>query len=182
MKNNEKWYIIKCQSNKEKSILEKIKKEIEVGDLIGKVSSVVVPTDFSFFIKAGKKVKREKIMFPGYIFVKCSQLTDLKEYIKNIPGAFGFLSDRSGKIQEIGEKDINKMIGAQEEAKKKDIENPFIIGENVKINDGPFSSMIATIDEINEDKLKLSVSIFGKKTPLHMSVFQVEKIEEVVNI
>lgn len=176
VKTSEKWYIVRTMSNREKTVSEKIVTELEKGDLIGKVSKVVVPTENTYYMKNGKKVKREKIMFPGYIFVESSAPAELKEFLKGVNGASGFLTSRSGEIQALTETEVNRMLGIQEEAKKKDIVNPFIISEEVKIIDGPFSSMKATIEEINGEKVKLSVSIFGRKTPLDLSIYQISKM------
>lgn len=176
VKTNEKWYIVRTMSNREKSVSEKIVNELEKGDLIGKVSKVVVPTENTYYMKNGKKVKCEKIMFPGYIFVESAAPAELKEFLKGVNGASGFLTSRSGEIQALSESEVNRMLGIQEEAKKKDIINPFIISEEVKIIDGPFSTMKATIEEINGEKVKLTVSIFGRKTPLDLNIYQISKM------
>lgn len=174
-KTNAKWYIVRSLSNREKSVSERILNESEKGDLIGKVSKVLVPTENTFYMKNGKKVKREKIMFPGYIFVESTAPAELKEYLKNVNGASGFLTSRSGEIQALSEKEVNRMLGIQEEAKNKEMINPFIVSEEVTITDGPFSNFKAVIEEINGDKVKLSVSIFGRKTPLELSIYQITK-------
>jgi len=173
---NSKWYIVRSQSNREKSVSERILNESQKGDLIGKVSQVIVPTENSYYMKSGKKVKREKIMFPGYIFVESSAPAELKEYLKAVNGASGFLTSRSGEIQALSEAEVKRMLGIQEEAKNKDIVNPFVISEEVQIMDGPFSTFKANIEEINGDKVKLTVSIFGRKTPIELNIYQIAKI------
>jgi transcriptional antiterminator NusG len=171
-----KWYIVRSMSNREKSVSERILNESQKGDLIGKVSQVIVPTENSYYMKSGKKVKREKIMFPGYIFVESSAPAELKEYLKAVNGASGFLTSRSGEIQALSEAEVKRMLGIQEEAKNKDIVNPFVISEEVQIMDGPFSTFKANIEEINGDKVKLTVSIFGRKTPIELNIYQIAKI------
>jgi len=171
-----KWYIVRSQSNREKSVSERILNESERGDLMGNVSQVMVPTEFSFYMKNNKKIKREKIMFPGYIFVECISPSELKEFLKGVNGCSGFLTNRSGDIQSLSEIEVNTMIGIQDEAKNKDSVNPFNVNEEITIIDGPFSSMKGTIDDIIEDKLKVSVSIFGRKTPIYLNIYQVNKI------
>lgn len=172
-----KWYIVRTQVNKEKSVSEKIKKELEVGDLMNKVSRVIVPTEFINYIKNGKKVKREKILYPGYVFVESSDVMILKDYLKHVNGASGFLTTRSGTIQSLSEREIKNMIHIQEESAKKIEVNPFVINEEVVITDGPFTSMRATINEINEKTktVKVGVSIFGRKTPIELSLLQIAK-------
>lgn len=173
---NKKWYIVRAQSNREKSVSEKILNESEKGDLMGKVSQVIVPTENSYYMKNGKKVKREKIIFPGYIFVESTSPGELKEYLKNVNGASGFLTSRSGEIQALSEVEVKRMLGIQEESKHKDIINPFIVSEEVQITDGPFTTFKATIEEINGEKVKLTVSIFGRKTPIELTIYQIKKI------
>jgi transcriptional antiterminator NusG len=173
------WYIIRTTSNREKSISEKILAESQRGDLINKVSEVLVPSDYSFYMKNGKKVKREKVMFPGYIFIECSAPGELKEYLKSVNGASGLLTNRLGEIQELTEKEVQRMIGVQKDVKEKSESLfHFIKDEEVIIIDGPFSSMKATIEDVIGEKVKLSVSIFGRKTPMEMNVNQISKISE----
>lgn len=175
-KTNNKWYIVRSVSNREKSVSEKILNELEKGKLIGKVSQVIVPTENSYYIKNGKKIKREKIIFSGYIFVESSAPAELKEYLKEIKGASGFLTSRSGEIQALSELEVKKMLGIQEESKIKNIESPFILSEEVLIIDGPFSTFKAIIEELNGEKVKLSVSIFGRKTPIELNIHQIIKV------
>lgn len=169
------WYIIRSQSNRERSICEKIKKESETGDLMGKVKQVVVPVENYYYIKDKKKMKREKVMYPGYIFVETNSPGSIKEYLKNITGASGFLKSRSGEIQELSEKEVNRMLGVQEELNSKDISNPFIVDEEVLITDGPFASMKGVIGEINGENIKVTVSIFGRITLIELKVDQISK-------
>lgn len=175
-KEGSKWYIVRSQSNREKSVSERILNESKNGDLMGKVSQVLVPTENTYYMKNSKKIKREKVMFPGYIFVECVAPAELKEYLKSVNGASGFLTSRSGEIQALTELEVKRMLGIQEESKIKDIINPYIVSEEVQIIDGPFSSFKATIEEISGDKVKLSVSIFGRKTPIELTVYQISKI------
>lgn len=176
MEKTDKWYIVRSQSNKERSVSEKILNESKKGDLMGKVTQVIVPVENSYYMKSGKKIKREKVMFPGYIFVESTHPSELKEFLKNVNGASGFLTSRSGEIQALSEREVNRMLGIQEEAKQRDVVNPYVVDEEVLIIDGPFSSMRATIDEILDEKIKVSVSIFGRKTPIDLNVFQISKI------
>jgi transcriptional antiterminator NusG len=170
-----KWYIVRSQSNRERSIAERITSEATNGDLMGKVGRVLVPTENSFYMKNGKKVKREKVMYPGYIFVETNAIGELKYYLKGLNGASGFLTNRGGDIQALSEAEISKMIGLQEEQETKEVDASFIIGEDVKIIDGPFSSMIGTIQSVDDQKVKLNVSIFGRVTSLELSTSQIDK-------
>ena len=171
---NMKWYIVRSQANREKSVSERIIKSAESGDLEGKVGKVLVPIENTFYSKNGKKVKKEKVMFPGYIFVETSAVGELKYFLRAVNGASGFLTNRAGEIESLTEKEINRMLGIQEELEK-EVETPFVVGEEVKVIDGPFSSMVGTIDSIDGDKVKISVAIFGRVTPVELNTLQIDK-------
>ena len=174
-KTDMKWYVVRTQGNREKSVAEKITKEGQTGDLIGKIGQVLVPLEKSIFLKNNKKVEKETIMFPGYIFMETNSLGELKYFLKGVKGATGFLAERNGDIQSLTESEVNKMIGKQTESMNKKIENIFVVGEEVTINEGPFATMKATIDKIEDQKVVLAVSIFGRKTPLTLEMHQIDK-------
>jgi len=172
-----KWYVVRAQSNREKSVSEKLIKEGEKGDLMGKLGRVLAPMEKSFFLKDGKKVMREKILFPGYIFVETNAIGELKYFIKGLNGAQGFLTNRAGDIQPLSQAEVNSMLGKQEEfeqvVEQKDV--PFIVGEEVRVLEGPFATFTGTIEEVNGQKVKVSVLIFGRKTPVELSISQIDK-------
>ena len=170
-----KWYIVRAQSNRERSVSEKLLKEAEKGDLIGKVGRVVVPMEKSFFLKNGKKVSREKVLYPGYIFVETNAIGELKYFVRGCNGATGFLTDRSGEIIPLQKTEVDRMLGQQEEAKEVEITTTYVVGEEVKILDGPFSSIVGTIESISGQKVTLAVSIFGRKNPLVLDLTQIDK-------
>jgi transcriptional antiterminator NusG len=170
-----KWYIVRCQTNRERSVSEKIIKSADKGDLNGKISQVIVPMEKTFYVKGGKKVKREKVLYPGYIFVESYAVGELKYFLKGCNGATGFLTNRSGDIQELSQEEVNRMIGYVEQSEK-EIENPFIIGEEVKILDGHFQTMTGTIEQIEGHKVRVSVKIFGRRTPIDLDIHQIDKI------
>lgn len=169
------WYVIRTQNNREKSVAERIIKEGERGDLIGKIGQVLVPLEKTIFLKNNKKVEKETIMFPGYIFMETNSLGELKYFLKGVKGTSGFLTARNGDVESLTEAEVNKMIGKQTESMNKKIENVFIVGEEVTINEGPFSTMKATIEKIEDQKVVLAVSIFGRKTPLTLEMHQIDK-------
>ena len=167
------WYIIRTQGNKERSVVEKIKKD---PDLENKIGQVLAPMETTFYLKNNKKVKREKIMYPGYIFVETNAVGELKYFLKGCNGATGFLTSRSGDIKPMRDNEVEKMIGHQKSGEEVEVETPFIKGEEVRIIDGPFSTMKGVIDDISGQKVKLSISIFGRKTPVEVSSLQIDKI------
>ena len=164
---NMKWYIIKTQYAREKSTAEKIKKEGEIGTLIGKVGRVVVSMEKSFYLKDNKKVLKESVTIPGYVFVETNSIGDMKYFITGLKGASGFLTS-------ITEAEVNRMIGKQEENFAK-VDEKYLVGEEVGIIDGPFTEMKATIEKIEDRKITLAVSIFGRKTPVVLDINQLSK-------
>jgi len=166
------WYIVRTQANREKSVSERIQKEPELKSAVGQV---MVPMETIINLKNGKKIKRDKIMFPGYIFVEASSIGELKYFLRGCDGATGFLTERDGSINPLKENEIRRMIGQQEEQKEMDINDMFVVGEDVIITDGPFDTMVGTIESINGDKVKLNVSIFGRRTPLDVNILQINK-------
>jgi transcription termination/antitermination protein NusG len=172
-----KWYIVRSQSNKERSVAQRILNEAENGDFIGRVGRVVVPMEKTFFMKAGKKQKREKVMYPGYIFIETSVIDDLKQYLKGVNGAMGFLTSRGGNVLPLSNSEVNAMLGEWEATKEKEVDNTFCIGEEVKVIDGPFSTFKGSIEFLDESKQKVTVNVlvFGRVTPLELSTLQIEK-------
>jgi len=171
-----KWYIVRAQANREKSVSERIIKDGERGDLIGKIGRVIVPTEKLVHLKNGKKVQREKVMYPGYIFVETNAIGELKYYLKGVNGATGFLTSRGGVIQSLTQVEVDRMLGVQKEKEENLVMgNQFTIGEEVKVLDGPFSNFIGTIESVKEQKIKVEVMIFGRKNIIELNSLQVEK-------
>ena len=106
-----KWYIVRAQSTREKSVSERIIKEGDRGDLMGNIGRVIVPSEKHFHVKDGKKVTREKVMYPGYIFVETNAIGELKYFLKAVNGATGFLTNRIGEIQSLPNAEIDRMLG-----------------------------------------------------------------------
>jgi transcriptional antiterminator NusG len=172
-----KWYVVRSQSNREKSVSEKIQKEGEVGDLMGKIGRVIVPIENSYVLKNGKKIKKERVKFPGYIFLETSAIGEVKYYLKGLNGAQGFLTNRSGEILPLTQAEVDRMIGEQQKAKEETIQEvKYLVGEDVKILDGPFSTFNGTIEQITGDKIKVAVSVFGRITLIELNINQIDKI------
>jgi transcriptional antiterminator NusG len=170
------WYIVRAQSNRERSVSERIIKDGIGGDLMGKIGRVIVPTEKSFHLKNGKKVQREKVMYPGYIFVETNAVGELKYYLKAVNGASGFLTSRGGVIQSLTQTEVDRMLGVQKE-KEEVLEqgNQFIAGESVKVLDGPFTNFVGTVESVKEQKVKVEVMIFGRKNLIELNSLQIEK-------
>ena len=171
-----KWYVIRSQSNREKSISEKIIKEGERGDLMGKIGQVIVPIENVYSLKDGKKIKKERVKFPGYIFIETNAIGELKFWMKGLNGAQGFLTSRGGEILPLTQAEVDRMIGEQQKAKEEVVpETRYLIGEDIKILDGPFSTFNGKVEQVNGDKVKVAVSVFGRVTLLELGILQIEK-------
>ena len=171
-----KWYIVGAQSSREKSVSERIIKDGEMGELVGKIGQVIVPTEKSFHLKDGKKFQREKVLFPGYIFVETNSPTELKYHLKGVNGAHGFLTNRAGDVESLTQAEVNRMLGVQKQ-KEESIEmgTNFLTGESVKVLHGPFAEFIGTIESVKEQKVKVEVMIFGRKNLIELALTQIEK-------
>ncbi|HRI58295.1 MAG TPA: transcription termination/antitermination protein NusG [Saprospiraceae bacterium] len=176
-----RWYSLRVISGKEKKIQERILLEIERSGWKDIVFSVVVPTEKVYKIRNGKKVMQERNLLPGYILVEAigAKLNgDVAKIIADIPNVIHFL----GKEQPIPmtQVEANRLLGKVDESTEsgETLSEPFLIGETVKIIDGPFAEFIGDIQEVNEEKkkLKVIVKIFGRGTEVELNFMQVEKI------
>jgi transcriptional antiterminator NusG len=135
-----------------------------------------LPIEKVYYVKDGKKVSRDKITYPGYIFIEVDGIGEIQWALRQIQGNSGLLKDRSGDPVPIKESEIKRMIGQIEERNAIDEIN-YIVGEKVIINSGAFSGFNATVEELNTDKnkAKLAVSIFGRITYLDLELNQIDK-------
>ena len=171
------WYIVQAYSGFEKKVVDSIKDELKRHKLEEKLDQILVPTHQVTEVKKGKRTKREKKYFPGYVLVKLDLNKQIYHKIKNIQKVSGFLGPE-GKPVPVSENEVKKIMSQITETET----NPsagisFEIGEKVRVCDGPFASFSGLVEEIDEDKsrLKVSVSIFGRPTPVDLEYNQVEK-------
>ncbi|NLF42983.1 MAG: transcription termination/antitermination factor NusG [Bacteroidales bacterium] len=173
-----KWYVVRAVSGSEKKVKHYIENEINRLALNDYVSQVLIPTEKVYQIRKGKKISTERNYFPGYVLVEAALVGEIPHIIKGIPGVLGFLGS-SGEPVPLRMSEVNRILGKVDELSEKseELNIPFIVGETVKVTDGPFNSFTGVIEEINEEKkkLKVMVKIFGRKTPLELSFMQVEK-------
>ena len=174
-----KWYVIRAISGKEKKIKQYIEVEINRIGMTDYVSQILIPTEKIYQIRNGKKISKERPYFGGYILIEAALIGEIPHTIKNVTGVIGFLGDKNGDPVPLRMNEVNRILGNVDELADKDEELniPFIVGETVKVVDGPFNSFSGVIEEINEEKkkLKVMVKIFGRKTPLELGYLQVEK-------
>ncbi|MBN1819365.1 MAG: transcription termination/antitermination factor NusG [Prolixibacteraceae bacterium] len=178
--NSKKWYVLRAIGGKEKKVKEYIENEIAHGDLQDYVSQVLIPTEKVYQIRNGKKISKERNFFPGYVLIEASLLGEVAHTLRNIPNVIGFLGDtKGGDPVPMRQNEVNRILGRVDELAVTDEELniPYVVGETVKVIDGPFNGFNGTIEAINEEKKKLQVmvKIFGRKTPLELSFMQVEK-------
>ncbi|MGD1844088.1 MAG: transcription termination/antitermination protein NusG [Salibacteraceae bacterium] len=175
-----RWYVIRAISGKEKKVKEYIELEVSHQKLDDYIAQVLIPTEKVYQIRNGKKVSIERNFFPGYVLVEAALVGEIPHIIKNLPNVIGFLGgEKGGDPMPLRLSEVNRILGKVDELAESDesINIPFIVGESVKVIDGPFNSFSGVIEEINEEKkkLKVMVKIFGRKTPLELSYMQVEK-------
>jgi transcription termination/antitermination protein NusG len=174
-----KWYVIRVISGKEKKIKGYIESEINRLKLNKYVEQVLIPTEKIYQIKAGKKVSKERNYLPGYILIEAELSGEIPHIIQNVTGVINFLGSKGEKPAPLRMSEVNRILGKVDElAESEEVLNiPFVVGESIKVVDGPFNSFSGIIEEVNEEKkkLKVMVKIFGRKTPLELSYMQVEK-------
>ena len=173
-----RWYIIHAYSGFENKVKESILTETERMGLSQLVEQVEVPTETVTEVKRGKKVQVERKFMPGYVLAKLAMNDDVYHLVKNTPKVTGFLGS-SGKPQAISESEAARYFGAQKEAAaapKHKVNVDYEIGDSVKVLDGPFASFNGVVEELDFEKnrVKVSVSIFGRATPVELDFEQVE--------
>ena len=180
---NKKWYVVRTAGGKEKKAKEYIENEIKRLGLTDYVSQVLIPTEKIYQVKNGKKVTMERIFYPGYILIEALLTGEIQHIIRNLPHVSGFLTEKQGgKDKEpspLRQSEVNRILGRVDELidKEEEIITPFVVGEAVKVTDGPFNGFDGTVEEVLEDKrkLKVMVKIFGRKTILELNFVQVVK-------
>tara|TARA_Y100000590_G_scaffold255979_1_gene287528 strand:+ start:177 stop:707 length:531 start_codon:yes stop_codon:yes gene_type:complete len=171
------WYIVQSHSSFENKVAQLIKEEAEKAKISDKIEEIVVPTHDITEVKRGKRVQRKKKYFPGYVLVKTEMDNNIYHMIKNIKKVSGFLGSK-GSPAPVSEKDIERILGQIKDGvaqPKSAVE--YSVGEKVQVIDGPFASFTGLVEDIDEDKLRLKVSvlIFGRPTPVELEYNQVEK-------
>ncbi len=175
-----KWYVVRAISGKEKKVKEYLEIEISRMKLTNYVNQVLIPTEKVFKIQNGKKVNKEKAFLPGYVLIEAALVGEVTHIIKSIPNVIGFLgTEKGGDPVPMRMAEVNRILGKVDELAitEEELKIPFVVGESVKVIDGPFNNFSGVVDEINEEKkkLKVMVKIFGRKNLLELNYLQVEK-------
>ena len=174
-----RWYIIHAYSGFENKVRDAIMADATRLGLDALVESIEVPTETVTEVRRGKKIQSEKKFFPGYVLAKLSMNDDVYHLVKNTPKVTGFLGSM-GKPQAISEAEAARILNTKEEAAaapKTKIKVDYEIGDSVKVLDGPFASFNGIVEELDFDRsrVKVSVSIFGRATPVELEFEQVER-------
>ena len=171
------WYIVQTFSGFEQKVAEVIREKSKKSELNEKIEKVEVPMHQVTEVKRGKRVQRQKKFFPSYVLVKMEMNKELYHSIKNIQKVTGFLGSTGTPIA-VPDKEIEKIMGnIKEGSLTPEPRLSFDIGEQVRVCEGPFASFSGLVEEVDEEKsrLKVSVSIFGRPTPIELEYNQVEK-------
>ena len=176
-KPRKRWYIIHAYSGFEKKVAQSVKEQAILKGMADKFEDVLVPVEEVVEVRRGQKVSAERKFFPGYVLAHMEMNDETYHLVKNLPKVTGFLGN-ANKPQPISEKEAMAVLNQVQEG----IERPkpsvtFEIGEEVRVSDGPFATFMGVVEEVDEEKakLKVSVSIFGRSTPVELDYSQVEK-------
>ena len=173
-----RWYVVHVYSGFERKIAQQVKEQAAQKGLAELIDEVLVPAEEVTEIRRGQKVNSERKFFPGYVLVKMELTDETWHLIKDTPKVTGFLGTKT-RPSPISEAEAERILKQSEEG----AERPrpavlFVIGDQVRVVDGPFTSFIGSVEDVDEDKarLKVSVTIFGRATPVELEYSQVEKV------
>ncbi len=172
------WYIVQSYSSFENKVAQLIKEEAEKAQISEKIEEIIVPTHDITEVKRGKRIQRKKKYFPGYVLIKSEMNNNIYHMIKNIKKVSGFLGSRGTPVP-VSDQEVEKILGQIKDGvaqPKSSVD--YNVGEKVQVIDGPFASFSGLVEDIDEEKsrLKVSVSIFGRPTPVDLDYNQVEKM------
>ena len=170
------WYSIRVISGKEKKIQEEVNWKIEENNLQDDIQELFVPTEKIVEMKDGKKKVKTRVFFPGYILIKMNLNNQTRYLIENVNNVLSFVGPK-GRPQAVRPEEIDRIVGVVKKGEvHENLQHPFKVGDTIRVIDGPFMDFSGFINEINDEKqkLKVSVSIFGRPTPVELDYLQVE--------
>ncbi|MCE3228592.1 MAG: antitermination protein NusG [Bacteroidetes bacterium] len=175
-----KWYVVRAISGQEKKVKQYIEMEITRLKLNDHVSQVLIPTEKIIQIRNGKKTTKERSFYPGYVLIEATLVGEIPHVIKNITGVIGFLGEtKGGEPVPMRLSEVNRILGKVDELTESEgtVATNYTVGESVKVINGPFNGFNGIIEEVMEDKkkIKVTVKIFGRKTPVELNFGEVEK-------
>lgn len=173
-----KWYVVHAYSGFEKQVARSLAEHIKNAGMQDKFGEILVPTEEVVEMKSGQKRTSERKFFPGYVLVKMEMDDDTWHLVKNVPKVSGFIGGSGTKPAAISEKEAQAILRqVQEGVEKPRPKFSFAAGESVRVIDGPFQDFNGMVEDVNyeKNKLRVSVSIFGRMTPVELDFSQVEK-------
>lgn len=175
---SKRWYVVHVYSGMEKSVLKALTERIERAGLETSFGRILVPTEEVVEVKSGSKSITERRFFPGYVFVEMDLTDETWHLVKNTNKVTGFIGGSGNRPTPISQKEVDNMLSQMEEG----VEKPrpkilFEVGEMVRIKEGPFTDFNGNVEDVNyeKSKLRVSVTIFGRSTPVELDFSQVEK-------
>ena len=176
---NFKWYVLRAISGKETKAKEYIEAEMRNSDLSDFVSQIIIPTEKVYIVRNGKKTTKERSCMPGYMLIEANLVGEIAHRLRNVPNIIGFLEEKSHTPIPVRQSEVNRILGSMDELEEmgEELLTRYYLGETVKVNYGPFTGFSGVITEVSNEKkkLKVEVSIFGRKSPLELSFTQVER-------
>lgn len=175
-----KWYVVRAISGQEKKVKQYIEVEVNRLKLTDYIVQVLIPTEKIIQVRNGKKVAKERSFYPGYVLLEAALVGEIPHMIKNLPGVIGFLGEtKGGAPVPMRLAEVNRILGKVDELSEAEgtMSVSYLVGESVKVINGPFNGFNGVIEEINEEKkkIKVTVKIFGRKTPVELGFGEVER-------
>ncbi len=176
-----KWYIVHAYSNFEKKVAQSIREQAERKGLADLVLEIEVPTEEVVEVARGKKKTVERRFFPGYVLMKAVLTDDIYHLVKDTPKVTGFLGAEGGKKPlPVRQREVDRILGTSEDSSEPQRLRPTVtyeVGEQVRVNEGPFNGFEGAVEEVDEEagRLKVSLSIFGRATSVDLEYSQVDK-------
>jgi transcriptional antiterminator NusG len=181
------WYVVRAVSGQERKVKNYLENEIARQNLVEYMPQVLIPSEKVFEMRNGKKRVRERNFFPGYVLIFADLgYGEVTHIITSIPGVLGFLGNAEGKLPNkqpvpLRPSEVNRILGTVDEVDEKEekLDTPFIVGESIKVMDGPFNGFTGVVEEVFEERKKINVivKIFGRNTPVELNYMQVEKVQ-----
>ncbi|MBN2017717.1 MAG: transcription termination/antitermination factor NusG [Candidatus Cloacimonetes bacterium] len=173
-----KWYVLHTYVGKEKKVKEALEKYLEDSDLKDLFGEIIIPSHKTFIIRDGKKVVKEKKIFPNYVLIEMEMTPETYQFVLQLPATTKFLGGNKTP-NPLSQKEVNRILGVKRDKDSVTSEMKFIVGDRIKIIDGPFDDFEGSIERIIEekDKLVVNVTVFGRITPVEVGFNQVEKLD-----
>ena len=177
-KSTKRWYVVHAYSGMEKSVRRALLERIARSGMEGQFGEILVPTEEVVEVKNGQKAVTERRFFPGYVLVEMDMTDESWHLVKNTAKVTGFVGGKANRPTPISQKEVEKIMAQMQEG----VEKPrpktlFEVGEMVRVKEGPFTDFNGNVEEVNYEKsrLRVSVTIFGRATPVELEFGQVEK-------